>query len=141
MSKKDKEKKNKPQTAPQAETPAAAAPVAAPTEAAAAPASNAVSDKIGAVAETLKNNKGLAALLLKKSPLGLLAGAVLSTKEGQQLADKVIDKAAEAAGSAFKSASTLAQKAEGVIRDTAAEKIADVIRGPKKDDDKGPKGP
>ena len=133
MSKKDN-KNNKPQAE------ATTAPVPAPTEAA-APGSSAVTEKIGAVAETLKNNKGLAAMFLRKSPLGLLAGAVLATKEGQKLADQVIDKAAEAAGTAFKSASTLAQKAESVIRDTAAEKIADVIRGPKKDDDKGPKGP
>lgn len=101
-----------------------------------------LADKIGAVAETLKNNKGLAAMFLKKSPLGLLAGAVLATKEGQQLADKAIDKAAEAAGSAFKTASTLAQKAESAIRDTAAEKIADAWRGPRPDGEKkGPKGP
>ena len=106
-----------------------------------APATSVVAGKIGAVAETIKNHKGLAAMFLRKSPLGLLAGAVLATKEGQQLADQVIDKAAEAAGSAFKTASTLAQKAETVIRDTAAEKITDVIRGPKKDNDKGPKAP
>jgi hypothetical protein len=80
-------------------------------------------------------------MFLRKSPLGLLAGAVLATKEGQQLADQVIDKAAKAAGSAFETATSLAHKAETALRDTAADKLTDILHTPKKDGNKGPKGP
>lgn len=137
MAMKDNGKKTSKTTPVEAATPVTPAPET--------PATSAAADRIGAVAETLKNNKGLAAMFLRKSPLGLLAGAVLATKEGQQLTDQVIDKAAKAAGTAFESASTLAQKAGTVVRDTAADKIADkladVLRTPKKDGDKGPKAP
>lgn len=121
------------------------APVPTPAPAKETPVTDALSGivggKIGTAAEILKNNKGLAGVFLRKSPLGMLAGAMLTTEQGQKLADMAIDKAAGAAEGAFETATKLAQKAETALRDKAAEKLGDAAPAPKKGKDTGPKAP
>lgn len=123
-----------------------AAPAPAPAPAKETPVTDALSSmvggKIGTAAEVLKNNKGLAGLFLRKSPLGMLAGTLLTTEQGQKLADMAIDKAAGVAEGAFETATKLAQKAETALRDKAAGKTDDAAPAtPKKGKDQGPKAP